>query len=178
MRNPKSSTSARRTSWSNGGSEGDFAITGEPTDLHIGVEAKGVPGDAHRGPRHRGAQLDPVARRQRGAEGRSTCSAPSSRLPFTRESSELFDRPSINLGRIEGGDAPQQGAGPVHDGGRRSLPCPGRTPGEILAQVRAIADIDVTRTFIHPPVTVDRTSPYVRAPPGRGRPLGPPTGKS
>ena len=26
-------------------------------------------------------------------------------LPFTRESSEMFDRPSINLGRIEGGDA-------------------------------------------------------------------------
>ena len=26
-------------------------------------------------------------------------------LPFSRESSEVFDRPSINLGRIEGGDA-------------------------------------------------------------------------
>ena len=26
-------------------------------------------------------------------------------LPFARESSEMFDRPSINLGRIEGGDA-------------------------------------------------------------------------
>ena len=26
-------------------------------------------------------------------------------LPFSRESSEMFDRPSINLGRIEGGDA-------------------------------------------------------------------------
>ena len=26
-------------------------------------------------------------------------------LPFARQSSELFDRPSINLGRIMGGDA-------------------------------------------------------------------------
>ena len=26
-------------------------------------------------------------------------------LPFARQSSELFDRPSINLGRILGGDA-------------------------------------------------------------------------
>ena len=26
-------------------------------------------------------------------------------LPFARESSDLFDRPSINLGRIAGGDA-------------------------------------------------------------------------
>jgi succinyl-diaminopimelate desuccinylase len=29
--------------------------------------------------------------------------------------------------------------------------------------VRAIPDIDVTRTFIHPPVTVARTNLYVRA---------------
>ena len=28
---------------------------------------------------------------------------------------------------------------------------PGQDPAEILAQVRQIADIDVTRTFIHPP---------------------------
>ena len=29
-------------------------------------------------------------------------------MPFSRESSELFDRPSINLGRIVGGDAPNK----------------------------------------------------------------------
>ena len=29
-------------------------------------------------------------------------------LPFSRESSDLFDRPSINLGRILGGDAHNQ----------------------------------------------------------------------
>jgi succinyl-diaminopimelate desuccinylase len=40
---------------------------------------------------------------------------------------------------------------------------PGQEPAEILAQVRAIPDIDVTRTFIHPTVTVSRTNPYVRA---------------
>jgi succinyl-diaminopimelate desuccinylase len=40
---------------------------------------------------------------------------------------------------------------------------PGQDPGDILAQVRAIAAIDVTRTFIHPPVTVSRSDPFVRA---------------
>jgi succinyl-diaminopimelate desuccinylase len=40
---------------------------------------------------------------------------------------------------------------------------PGQDPGEILSQVREIPSIDVTRTFLHPPVTVPRTDPYVRA---------------
>ena len=40
---------------------------------------------------------------------------------------------------------------------------PGQDPGEILAQVRQIPGIDVKRTFIHPPVTVSRRDPYVRA---------------
>ena len=62
-------------------------------------------------------------------------------LPFARESSELFDRPSINLGRIEGGDAfnkvPDQC---TMDVDVRYLP--GQDPGEILAQVRALPDVD------------------------------------
>src|SRR5205807_2395941 len=41
---------------------GDFAITGEPTDLHVGVDAK-------RGARRGGALINPVAGRQRGVEG-------------------------------------------------------------------------------------------------------------
>ena len=48
---------------------GDFAITGEPTDMHIGVEAKGVLVMrivVHGLAAH---SLDAVARRQRGAEG-------------------------------------------------------------------------------------------------------------
>src|SRR5947209_20018955 len=40
---------------------------------------------------------------------------------------------------------------------------PGQDPTEILDEVRAIPEIEVTRTFIHPPVTVPRTNPYVRA---------------
>jgi succinyl-diaminopimelate desuccinylase len=40
---------------------------------------------------------------------------------------------------------------------------PGQDPGDILAQVRAIPGIDVSRTFIHPAVGVSRREPFVRA---------------
>jgi succinyl-diaminopimelate desuccinylase len=140
---------------------GDFAITGEPTDLHIGVEAKGV-------------LVMRIVVHGRAAHSSTPWLGDNAvlkaidvfraieSLPFSRESSEMFDRPSINLGRIQGGDAlnkvPDECAMAVDV---RYLP--GQDPGEILAQVRAIAGIDVTRTFIHPPVSVARSNPYVRA---------------
>jgi succinyl-diaminopimelate desuccinylase len=82
-------------------------------------------------------------------------------LPFTRESSETFDRPSINLGRIEGGDALNK----VPDRCTMAVDVrylPGQDPGEILEQVRMIPSIDVERTFIHPTVMVSRTDRFVR----------------
>jgi succinyl-diaminopimelate desuccinylase len=140
---------------------GDFAITGEPTDLHIGIEAKGVL----------------VMRIE--VEGRAAHSSTPWRgenavlkaidafrviesLPFTRESSELFDCASVNLGRIQGGDALNK----VPDLCTMTVDVrylPGQDPDEILEQVRTIPGIHVTRTFIHPPVTVSRSDRYVRA---------------
>jgi succinyl-diaminopimelate desuccinylase len=140
---------------------GDFAITGEPTDLHIGVEAKGV-------------LVMRIEVRGRAAHSSTPWLGDNAvlkaidvfraieSLPFSRESSEMFDRPSINLGRIAGGRALNM----VPDECTMAVDVrylPGQDPGEILAQVRAIPGIDVTRTFIHPPVTVARTDPYVRA---------------
>ena len=91
----------------------------------------------------RSTAAPPTARRRGWAT--TPCSRPIDvfraieSLPFTRESSELFDRPSINLGRIEGGDAlnkvPDECAMDVDI---RYLP--GQDPGEILAQIRAIPD--------------------------------------
>jgi succinyl-diaminopimelate desuccinylase len=83
-------------------------------------------------------------------------------LPFARESSEMFDRPSINLGRIEGGRALNM----VPDLCTMAVDIrylPGQDPHDILGQVGAVEGMEVTRTFIHPPVTVSRTDPYVRA---------------
>jgi succinyl-diaminopimelate desuccinylase len=83
-------------------------------------------------------------------------------LSFSRESSDMFDRPSINLGRIRGGDALNK----VPDECVMAVDIrylPGQDPNEILDQVRAIPGIDVTRTFIHPPVRVSRANVYVQA---------------
>jgi succinyl-diaminopimelate desuccinylase len=140
---------------------GDFAITGEPTDMHIGVEAKGV-------------LVMRIVVHGRAAHSSTPWLGDNAvlkaidvfraieSLPFSRESSEMFDRPSINLGRIEGGNALNM----VPDRCEMAVDVrylPGQDPGEILSQVRAIPGIDVKRTFIHPPVTVSRTNPFVLA---------------
>ncbi|HVY76974.1 MAG TPA: M20/M25/M40 family metallo-hydrolase [Solirubrobacterales bacterium] len=140
---------------------GDFAITGEPTDLHIGVEAKGVL--ALR------VGVDGVA-----AHGATPWLGENAvlraidvfrsieSLPFARHSSELFDRPSINLGRILGGDAlnkvPDRCAIDVDI---RYLP--DQDPAELLEQVRDIPTAQVEQLFTRPPAVVDRELPYVRA---------------
>ncbi len=140
---------------------GDFAITGEPTDMHIGVEAKGVLAmwilvkgrAAHSSTPWLGDNAILKA-----VDVFRTVEA----LPFMRESSQMFDRPSINLGRIAGGDALNK----VPDRCAMSIDVrylPGQEPAEILAQVRALPDIEIERTFIHPPVTISPSDPHVLA---------------
>jgi succinyl-diaminopimelate desuccinylase len=140
---------------------GDFAITGEPTNLHIGVQAKGV-------------LAARIHVRGRAAHGSTPWLGDNAivkavdvfrrieSMPFSRESSEMFDRPSINLGRIVGGDAPNKVPDAcVMDVDIRYLP--NQDPGDILEQIRMIPDIDVKRTFIFPPAHVSPSNPYVRA---------------
>jgi succinyl-diaminopimelate desuccinylase len=139
---------------------GDFAVTGEPTNLHIGVEAKGV----------LAVRLGVSGRAAHGAtpwEGDNAVlkaldvfrSIES--LPFARQSSELFDRPSINLGRIWGGDALNKVPDRcVIDVDIRYLP--GQDPAALLEQIGELRDCEVLATFSRPPATVDRDSPFVR----------------
>src|SRR3954463_15523721 len=84
------------------GYTGDFAITGEPTDMHIGVQAKGV----------LALRLEVSGTAAHGATPWLGDNAVLKAIDvfrtiesmrFTRESSELFDRPSVSLGRIIGG---------------------------------------------------------------------------
>ena len=106
------------------GHVGDFAITGEPTNLHVGVQAKGVLAlrimvfgtSAHGSTPWLGdnAVLKAIDVFRRIES-----------MPFTLESSELFDRPSVNLGRIIGGRRAQQGARGMRHG--RGHPLPPRT---------------------------------------------------
>jgi succinyl-diaminopimelate desuccinylase len=140
---------------------GSFAITGEPTNLHIGIAAKGVVVmriDVHGRAAH---SSTPWLGDNAVLKAIDVFRAIES-LPFARESSELFDRPSINLGRIEGGDVLNK----VPDHCAMAVDVrylPHQDPAEILAQVRQIPDIEVRRTFIWPSVTVSRSDPYVRA---------------
>ena len=140
---------------------GDFVITGEPTDLHIGVEAKGVLAMRIEVQGRAAHSSTPWLGDNAVVKAVDAFRAIES-LPFARESSELFDRPSINLGRIQGGDALNR----VPDHCTMAVDIrylPTQDPGELLEQVRAIPGIEVTRTFIHPPVRVSRSDPYVRA---------------
>ena len=140
---------------------GNFAITGEPTNLHIGVEAKGVLAmviEVHGRAAH---SSTPWLGDNAVLKAVDVFRAIES-LPFSRESSEVFDRPSINLGRIEGGDAINK----VPDECRMSVDIrflPGQEPSEILDQIARIPGCEVTKTFIFPPVSVPRANPYVRA---------------
>ncbi|MFL5885496.1 MAG: M20 family metallopeptidase, partial [Thermoleophilaceae bacterium] len=141
------------------GYTGDFAITGEPTDLRIGVQAKGV-----------------LAMRIEVAGTAAHGSTPwlgdnavlkavdvfrrIESLPFARDSSELFDRPSISLGRIMGGDAMNKVPDRcVIDVDVRYLP--GQDPRAILAEIEAVPDTSVRVVFHRQPANVPRDDPYV-----------------
>src|ERR1700751_2578853 len=140
---------------------GNFAITGEPTNMHIGVQAKGVL--AMRIVVHgRAAHSSTPWLGDNAVLKAVDVFRAIESLPFSRESSEMFDRPSINLGRIAGGD----GINKVPEECRISVDIrflPGQDPELILDQIARIPSIDVTRTFIFPPVSVARGNPYVRA---------------
>jgi succinyl-diaminopimelate desuccinylase len=143
------------------GYTGDFAVTGEPTDLHIGVQAKGVlamrievTGKAAHGstPWVGDNAVLKAVDVFRGIES----------LPFARESSDLFDRPSINLGRIWGGDALNKVPDMcVIDVDVRYLP--GQDPDDILDAVSRLPDAHVMTVFHRAPVIVERDNPFVQA---------------
>jgi succinyl-diaminopimelate desuccinylase len=142
------------------GYSGDFAITGEPTDLHIGLQAKGV----------LAMRLEVTGTAAHGATpwlgDNAVLKALDSfrsieSLPFTRESSDLFDRPSINLGRIIGGDAHNKVPDEcVIDVEIRYLPA--QDPAHILEQVAELPDVNVLRHFSRAPAIVDRNNPFVQ----------------
>jgi len=143
------------------GLTGDFAITGEPTNLHVGVQAKGV-------------LMIRLAVFGRSAHGSTPWLGDNAILkaidvfrrietmPFAAESTEMFDRPSINLGRLTAGDAVNK----VPDEAVMAVDIrylPGQEPGAILEQIRAIGGVEVRKTFIRPPAYVSRANPFVTA---------------
>jgi succinyl-diaminopimelate desuccinylase len=140
---------------------GEFAITGEPTDMHIGIQAKGV----------LAMRVEVTGKAAHGSTPWLGDNAVLKAidvfrqievLPFARQSSDLFDRPSINLGRIIGGDAlnkvPDLCAIDVDV---RYLP--GQDPAEIKAGVDALPDARIIKVFHRRPAIVERDNLFVQA---------------
>ncbi len=144
------------------GHTGNFLITGEPTDFHIGTQSKGVfdlritllGKSAHGSVPWLGknAVLFAYEHYRRVLE-----------LPFASERSELFPYPSINLARIIGGDVINRVPDRcTYDLDIRYLP--DQDPGEIARQIRSIdipAEVEVL--FCREPAYISRSNPYVKA---------------
>lgn len=88
---------------SNNGFTSDFVICGEPTQLGIGIQAKGI----------LQVYLEFAGKSAHGSRpwlgNNAIIKAYEAfklieNLPFAKEKSELYDHPSINLSKIEGGD--------------------------------------------------------------------------
>ena len=143
------------------GLSADFVICGEPTDMDVGVQAKGVlmlrivvPGTAAHGSTPwlgENAILRAVDYYQRVMS-----------LPFASASSELFSRPSVNLSRITGGEALNSVPGRCAiDVDIRFVP--GQDAGEIVSQIRALDPrVEVRVLLQRRPADVSPELPPVR----------------
>jgi succinyl-diaminopimelate desuccinylase len=140
-----------------------FVICGEPTNLDVGVQAKGV-------------LVLRIKSFGKSAHGSTPWLGENAilkslwlyrrinRLPFARERSSVFDGPSINLGHISGGDVLNK----VPDSCVLGLDIrylPTQYPHEIVRQIRNLASdsADVEVLYQRPPAVTDPDLPYVRA---------------
>lgn len=143
------------------GLRADLVICGEPTDLTVGVTAKGAlmlrASLAGRGAHGstpelgRNAILEGVAMFNRIAS-----------LPFMNEARPPFDRASANLGRIVGGDAINKVADrcAMHIDVRY---LPGQDPDDVLDQLASLGDWVIDPLLRIPPLDVSPNAPLVRA---------------
>ena len=141
------------------GYKGDFVICGEPTQLNIGVQAKGI------------LQLDlefhgVSAHGSRPWEGKNAIIKAYNEynkildLPFVNEKSLIYDGPSINLAMINGGEIYNK----VPDYCKMSLDIrylPGQSPEEIISQIKNALDCDIKVSSTGNAVNTDINSPYV-----------------
>ncbi|MCW2926630.1 MAG: family metallopeptidase [Thermoleophilia bacterium] len=145
----------------NRGLVGDFVVCGEPTDLHVGIQAKGVL-DVRIEVEGRGAHGATPWLGVNAIERAMDIFDRLKLLPFAQESSRFYDRPSINLGRISGGDRINQVPERcVLDVDIRYLPeQPVERVREELMSL-AVPGCRVIETFRRPPAKVDTKDPFL-----------------
>lgn len=141
------------------GYRGDFVVCGEPTHLGLGIQAKGI------------LQMDieifgKSAHGSRPWEGENAVLKAMDifnkikELPFSKESSELYDFPSINLSKIEGGEVYNK----VPDYCKISLDIrflPHQKVDEIIAQIQGIGDFNIQIHGTGDPVKTKVDDKYV-----------------
>jgi succinyl-diaminopimelate desuccinylase len=144
------------------GLRADFVVCGEPTDMRVGVQAKGV----------LMMRVDVAGTAAHGATpwlgDNAVLRAVDlfrriGTLPFAAESAPLFESPSINLGRIQGGDAVNK----VPDRCRMDVDVrylPGQSPEEVLRQMRSLDPCARVEVLLErPPANVPPGHPVVQA---------------
>ena len=143
------------------GLRADFVICGEPTDLHVGVQAKGVAMLELRVPGVAAHGSTPWLGRNAILRGLDLFRR-IERLPFMSERTDLFPGPSVNLGRIAGGDVLNR----VPDCCRLyvDVRClPGQDMDEVVGQIRALdPEVAVEVLVARPPADLSPHNPYVR----------------
>jgi succinyl-diaminopimelate desuccinylase len=141
---------------------GDFVVCGEPTDLHVGIQAKGVL-DVRIEVEGRGAHGATPWLGVNAIERAMDVFDRLKLLPFAQESSRFYDRPSINLGRIHGGDrinqVPEQC---VLDVDIRYLP--EQPVDDVKEQLSSLAGagVRVQEMYRRPPAKVSTKDPFLQ----------------
>lgn len=142
------------------GHKGDFVICGEPTGLGIAIQSKGV------------LQLDITVtgsstHGSRPWEGENAIEKAFAlyerikQLPFSRERSELYAQPSINLAKIQAGTVYNK----VPAKCEFSLDIrylPDQLPEDILQQINSLSDDEVSVHICNDPVNTEVDNPYVK----------------
>lgn len=140
---------------------GDFIICGEPTNMGIGIQSKGV------------LQMDITvlgkpAHGSRPWEGTNAITKAIElyeeilELPFAQESSSMFSKPSINLAKIQGGTVYNK----VPERCEMSLDIrylPHQSPEDIVHQIKTITDCRLSIHNRNNPIKTKEDNPYVEA---------------
>ncbi|RSD26749.1 M20 family metallopeptidase [Mesobacillus subterraneus] len=141
------------------GYRGDFVICSEPTQLGLALQAKGV------------LRLE-VEVHGKSAHGSRPWEGDNAivkayqayekvlELPFTKESSEFYPSPSVNLAIISGGEVFNK----VPDRCVMSLDIrylPGQNPDKIVQQIESVTDGEVRISMMGIPVATESDNPFI-----------------
>jgi succinyl-diaminopimelate desuccinylase len=144
---------------------GDFVICGEPTDLKVGLQSKGIlrMDLTFKGkPAHGSRPWEGI----NAIESAMKYHMAMSELPFRKESTEYYDQPSVNLPIINAGDRYNVVPEICHMSYDIRF-MPGQDKDEIVRQMAELAetldvDMEYKASGSTPALTTTKTNPYIQ----------------